>query len=49
VKVHLPNGKIRCIEEVHVSELRINLNSVGKARDSSYDISFTSNQCFVKK
>jgi hypothetical protein len=48
VKVHLPNGKIRCIEEVHVADLRIKSNSVGKAIDSSYDISFTPNHFFVK-
>jgi hypothetical protein len=49
MKVHLPNGKIRHIEEVHVLDLRINLNSIGKAIDFGYDISFTSNQCFIKK
>jgi len=45
----ISNGKIRHIEEVHVLDLRINLNSIGKAIDFGYDISFTSNQCFIKK
>ena len=49
ITVQLPNGNIRCINEVlHVPDLRTNLISVEKVTDSGYDITFKTNDCIIR-